>query len=159
MTSPQMTFRPISDKDIPFLKKLYASTREDEMKLSGWPKEQIERFLESQFLAQHQYYREMFSKAEFLLILLEGRPAGRLYLDRRKEEHRIVDIALMPEYRGKGYGGSLLRDLLAEASTRNKMVRIHVEHNNPALRLYQRLGFRQVGDQGVYLLMEWKPPA
>lgn len=157
MTSKKLTTRPIADEDIPFLKQVYASTRDDEMKLTGWPKEQIDRFIDMQFEAQHKYYQEMFPRAHYSLILLEDRPVGRLYLDRREDEHRIVDIALLPEYRGRGFGSRLLRDLLAEAATASKTVRIHVEHNNPALHLYRRLGFKRVDDHGVYYLMEWRP--
>jgi ribosomal protein S18 acetylase RimI-like enzyme len=51
-------------------------------------------------------------------------------------------------------GTSLLRDLLAEAEAMGKRVTIHVEHFNPALRLYRRLGFTEVADRGVYLLLE-----
>ncbi|MCP4663054.1 MAG: GNAT family N-acetyltransferase [bacterium] len=52
-----------------------------------------------------------------------------------------------------------IRYLLTEAEEAGKPVRIHVERFNPAMRLYERLGFTQVDDQGVYYLMEWSPPA
>jgi ribosomal protein S18 acetylase RimI-like enzyme len=110
-----------------------------------------------QFNAQHQFYQEQFSKAEFLIILSDGRPAGRLYLDRREDEIRIVDIALLPEYRGSGMGTSILKDVLAEGKEKNLPVRIHVERYNRALSLYNRLGFIRIGDNGVYYLMEWSP--
>ena len=45
-------------------------------------------------------------------------------------------------------------EVLDEAALLGKPVRIHVEKNNPAMHLYDRLGFRQVEDQGVYWLME-----
>ena len=48
-------------------------------------------------------------------------------------------------------------DLLVEAARDRKPVRIHVERHNPALRLYERLGFVRLGDNGVYYLMEWSP--
>ena len=82
-------------------------------------------------------------------------PIGRLYVDRRTEEIRIIDIALLPEYRGKGVGSKLIRALLDEAEQERMPVRIHVERFNPALRLYRRLGFKVVEDEGVYYLMEW----
>ena len=84
-------------------------------------------------------------------------PIGRLYIDRSEDEIRLIDIALLPEHRGKGIGGSLMRQTLDEARLAGKPVRIHVEHNNPARRLYDRLGFRPVEDQGVYDLLEWRP--
>ncbi len=152
-----VTFRPIAPADLEFLYRLYASTREAEMALLDWDEAQKAEFLRMQFNAQHTYYMQQFTRAEFQLILLEGKPAGRLYLDRRPDELRIIDIALLPAHRGQGIGTALLEDILDEAGRAGLPVRIHVERFNPALRLYQRLGFRHVDDNGVYYLMEWQP--
>ena len=78
-------------------------------------------------------------------------------MERRADEIRIIDIALLPKYRSKGLGGKLLKDLLDEAKTRQLPIRIHVERFNPALKLYERLGFKHIEDNGVYYLMEAKP--
>jgi ribosomal protein S18 acetylase RimI-like enzyme len=110
-----------------------------------------------QFVAQHKFYMEQFSAADFHIVELHDQPIGRLYVDRREDEIRIIDIALLPEHRNKGIGSALLKDILTEAHAAALPVRIHVERNNPALGLYQRLGFREIGDQGVYLLMECPP--
>ena len=151
-----LKFRPIAPKDEVFLNQLYASTRQEEMALTGWAPEKIKEFLDFQFKAQHAYYQEAFPKASFQLILLKNRPIGRLYIDRRVDEIRIVDIALLPDHRGKGIGKTLMQGVLKEGEKNNLPVRIHVEHNNPAMRLYERLGFRRSGDTGVYYLMEWE---
>jgi ribosomal protein S18 acetylase RimI-like enzyme len=89
--------------------------------------------------------------------LIENEPAGRLYVARWQREIRIVDIALLPAFRGRGIGSRLITELLEEGSRKGKNVSIHVETFNPAFRLYQRLGFEVVEDKGVYLLMEWHP--
>ena len=123
----------------------------------SWSESEKAEFLRQQFEAQHRFYREQFADAAFDIVLLDDRPVGRLYVDRRADEIRIIDIALLPEARGRGVGTSLMNDLLAEAARRGQPVRIHVERNNPALRLYGRLGFEQIEDQGVYYLMEWRP--
>jgi ribosomal protein S18 acetylase RimI-like enzyme len=86
-------------------------------------------------------------------------PVGRLYVDRRDDEIRILDIALIPEARGGGIGGLLLGDLIAEAGSARKPIRIHVERANRALSLYQRLGFSEIGQTDFYYLMEWNPGA
>ncbi|HEV3165935.1 MAG TPA: GNAT family N-acetyltransferase, partial [Isosphaeraceae bacterium] len=114
-------------------------------------------FLDMQFRAQHQFYHERFSQASFQLILRDGHPIGRLYVDRREDEIRIIDIAILPEHRNAGIGGVLLRALLSEAGEVGKPVRIHVEHYNRAMTLYQRLGFVPISEQGVHILMEWSP--
>ncbi len=152
-----ITFRPIRPEDKAFLYQVYASTREDELAHVPWDEEEKEAFLKMQFDAQHQYYQGQFPEAEFRIILRDGRPIGRLYVDRRQDEIRLIDIALLPGERGGGIGTLLLEDLLAEAAQVGKPVRIHVERFNPALRLYERLGFSRIGDQGVYHLMEWSP--
>jgi len=145
----------MTEKDKPFLEKLYASTRWEELQPVPWTDEEKLNFLKFQFEAQHDHYMKYFTDANFDLILHKKKPIGRLYLDRREDEIRIVDIALLPEYRNKGIGSKLLHDVMAEAQSKDILVRIHVEHNNPAMALYERLGFKKVNEEGVYWLMEW----
>ena len=122
-----------------------------------WDEATKRRFLRMQFEAQDRWYREQMPDTSFDVVLVGGEPAGRLYVDRREDEIRIVDIALLPEHRGHGIGTRLLRQLLAEADATATRVTIHVERFNPALRLYERLGFREIADRGVYLLLERQP--
>jgi ribosomal protein S18 acetylase RimI-like enzyme len=119
-----------------------------------WDDTAKEAFLRMQFSAQYAYYREQMPDASYQVVLLDGEPVGRLYVDRREDEIRIVDIALLPEHRRQGLGTTLLRELLGEADATGKRLTIHVERFNPALRLYERLGFVQVKDEGVYVLLE-----
>ncbi len=98
-----------------------------------------------------------FGDANLNLILLDGEPVGRLYLYHRKDEIRIIDLALLTEHRSQGIGSALLRDILDQATQAELPVRFHVERNNPALALYHRPGFCEIGDEGVYCLMEWEP--
>ncbi|NES22536.1 MAG: GNAT family N-acetyltransferase [Symploca sp. SIO3E6] len=151
------TFRPITPADLDFLYQVYASTREEELAVVDWSPEQKASFLEMQFNTQHTYYLQQFKQATFEIIEQEGKPIGRLYLDRRQTEIRIIDIALLPSYRNQGIGSRLLKDILAQGKQLGLPVRIHVEQFNPALRLYQRLGFQKIDDHGVYYLMEWSP--
>jgi ribosomal protein S18 acetylase RimI-like enzyme len=157
MKDAQIALRPIAPDDLRFLFTVYAGTRYEELAPLGWSAEQQDFFLMQQFDSQHRYYQDNYSHADFQVILVNGQPAGRLYLDRAADEIRIVDIALLPEYRRAGVGSRLLADVLAEAAQVGKPVRIHVEKFNPALQLYQRLGFAIVEDRGVYLFMEWTP--
>ncbi len=152
-----ITLRPIRDGDRAFLRRLYGSTRADELAATDWSEEDKERFLDFQFGAQHAYYQEQFPDARYDLVLVDGEPAGRLYVDRRQDEIRLIDIALLPAFRRRGLGGELMRRVLAEGRKAGLPVQIHVEQNNPAMRLYDRLGFRRVEDQGVYWLMRWEP--
>lgn len=157
--TPTSTLRSISEGDQPFLYRLYASTREDELALLDWTPQQKQAFLVMQFRAQHTYYMQEFAGSSFDIIEQTGEPIGRLYVDRRRDEIRIIDIALLPQWRGRGIGSRYLQDLQAEGRERCLPLRIHVESNNPAMRLYTRLGFRKIETNGVYWLMEWQAAA
>jgi ribosomal protein S18 acetylase RimI-like enzyme len=108
-----------------------------------------------QFRAQHTHYQTHYPTADWLVTTHAGEDIGRLYVERWPSQHRIIDIAFLPEHRGAGFGTALLTDLMDEAAAAGKAVSIHVEKFNPAMRLYRRLGFEQVEDKGVYDLMRW----
>jgi GNAT superfamily N-acetyltransferase len=150
-----LSLRPVTDADLPFLFDLYASTREEELAPVPWTAEQKDAFLRQQFGAQHSWWQTHYTGARFDLVLVDGARAGRLYVDVWEREIRIVDIALMPEHRGRGIGTLLLERVFAEGDAAGKPVSIHVEVFNPARRLYTRLGFVEKGMHGdVYILME-----
>ncbi len=152
--SGDIELRPITDADRELLLRIYASTRADELTLAPWTDEQKRVFLLSQFEMQHSHYVASYPGASFDVVLVDGEPAGRLYAHRRADEIRIVDIALLPGHRGRGIGGRLLAALIDEAERASRTLTVHVLRGNPARRLYERLGFRQTRDDGVYDLME-----
>ena len=157
MRSAETTLRPITPEDRDFLLRVYASTREEELALTSWDESQKREFLAGQFAAQDTWYHERYPGATLDVILVDGVPAGRLYVHRREREIRLMDIALLPDFRGAGIGTRLLNGLFAEAAAAGKTLTIHVEAYNPARRLYERLGFQKIGEHGVYHLMEWTP--
>jgi ribosomal protein S18 acetylase RimI-like enzyme len=153
-----LSLRPIAAEDMSFLLRVYRSTREEELAMVvDWSDEQKDWFILMQFNAQHTWYQEHYVGASFDVILDDGVPAGRLYVHRREKEIRLVDISFVPEFRGRGLGTGLLRDLCAEAEAAGKPLTIHVEKYNPAMRLYERLGFIRIDETGPYDLMEWRP--
>jgi ribosomal protein S18 acetylase RimI-like enzyme len=152
-----VALRPVEPGDEELLFQIYASTRAEELAVVPWDDAQKHAFMRAQFDAQDRWYREHYAGASFDVVVIGGEPAGRLYVYRGEAEIRIVDIALLPDRRGDGVGSALLRDLIAEADAAGKRVTIHVERFNPALRLYERLGFSVAEDKGVYLLLERLP--
>lgn len=152
-----ITRRPARPGDRAFLLAVYSSTRERELALVPWSDEQKRAFCEMQFNAQDLDYHRNYPDATYEVIVVNGQPAGRLYVGRWPDEIRIVDITLMAQFRGQGIGTRLLQELQAEAATAKKLLRIHVERENPALRLYQRLGFHLLEEKDVYLFLEWSP--
>ena len=154
-----ISLRPETDDDLEFTAALYASTREEELRPVQWSDEQKAAFLRQQFDAQRMHYRQNYDAAEFSIIVDDGVPVGRLYIHRNGDDVRLMDIGLMPDHRGRGLGEMLVRRILDAAATEGNTVSIHVEMYNPAMRMYQRLGFQQIDTYGVYHLMEWRPGA
>jgi ribosomal protein S18 acetylase RimI-like enzyme len=149
--------RPVTGDDRAFLVELYGSVREPELDHLPWEDATKRAFVEQQFAAQDAHYRAHYDGASLDLVEVDGVPAGRLYVHRGPTDMRIMDIALAPAFRGRGIGARLLRMLIAEADESGCKLSIHVEMNNAARRLYQRLGFRHAGGHGIYVLME-RPP-
>jgi ribosomal protein S18 acetylase RimI-like enzyme len=156
-TVGRQALRPAGPGDAELLYRIYASTREDELAVVPWDAAQKEAFLRMQFAAQDRYYHANFPDASYDLIVSGDEVLGRLYVDRGEAAWLVLDLALLPGHRGQGIGTQLLTEVLAEAGAASKPVQMHVEQFNPAQRLYDRLGFRMIADQGVYLLLEWQP--
>ena len=150
-----VTLRPVTEADREFLIGVYASTRDEELSQVAWAPGQREVFVRMQFAAQDASYRQQNPAGAFDVIEVDGRPAGRLYVDRRPGELRIVDVSLLPEFRGAGVGAHLISHLTQEAAGSGCLVSIHVEIHNRAAELYSRLGFVVAGEAGVYRRMEW----
>jgi ribosomal protein S18 acetylase RimI-like enzyme len=152
-----LRLRPVADADRAFLVELYGGTREEELGRVQWDDGARRAFVEHQFAAQDAHYRANYPGATLDVIEVDGVSAGRLYVHRGPSDIRIMDIALVPEFRGRGIGTTLLRGLMEEADASARKLSIHVEMNNPARSLYDRLGFEPAGAHGVYVLMERTP--
>jgi ribosomal protein S18 acetylase RimI-like enzyme len=157
-----VALRPAVAEDREFLVGLYGSTRDVELSQVAWAPGQREAFVRMQFDAQDRDYRARNPQASFDVVEVGGAPAGRLIVDRRDGEIRILDISLLPEVRGAGIGTGLIRKVQDEAASTGRPLTVHVETHNPAVTLYARLGFEPVSQQasevGVYRLMRWRAP-
>ncbi|WP_224371930.1 GNAT family N-acetyltransferase [Hyalangium versicolor] len=158
--SHPFSLRPVQPADDAFLVELYASTRPDIASL-GLPAAQRDMLLRVQWMAQRQGYQSRYPHSQHELVLVSERPAGRLWVARESEELRLVDISLLPAHRGTGVGTALLRALQQEATEAGKPLRLSVARDNPARRLYARLGFTAVAgtedSADPYLALEWRP--
>jgi GNAT superfamily N-acetyltransferase len=154
-----VTLRPVAAEDETFLLNAYGSVRAAELAQVPWSEAQRNAFLKMQFDSQQLHYRTHNPEATHDIILLNERPVGRLYVARRDREIRILDITVLPRYRNRGTGTSLIKGLIDEAARVEKPLNIYVEFYNPSLRLFERLGFLKVDrpdDDGVNHLMEWR---
>ncbi|MCD9187396.1 MAG: GNAT family N-acetyltransferase [Pyrinomonadaceae bacterium] len=148
---------PVHESDGALVEEIYFYTRNEEFAATGWGDEQLKPFLKMQCDFQRQSYNMQFPTAEFSMIVFEDKKVGRLIVDRSEDEIRLVDIAILPEFRSLGIGGQLIGDLFIEAEKSNIPVGLQVEKNNQkAFRLYQKLGFEIVGEDDIYISMEKK---
>ncbi|MDX1545462.1 MAG: GNAT family N-acetyltransferase [Rhodothermales bacterium] len=155
MDPARLRLRPARAEDDAFLYRLYVSTRADEVAAWGLDPETLDPLLRMQFAGQRGQYAAQFPAADHHIVLLDGRPAGRIYVDRSEERLLLIDVAVLPEYRGQGVGTALLRSLIEEAAA--LPVDLSVVRTNPARRLYERLGFAVVSEDAVYLRMRHAP--
>jgi hypothetical protein len=153
-----LSYRAPTPADEDFLFALYASTRQDEMSITGWDEAQKNAFLRSQFDAQRTHYQHHFSGAEHNLLIVEGKPAGRMMIHRNGSETLLVDLSLLPKFCNAGIGSYLIKRLLGDEGAKGNSVRLHVLKFSRALPLYSRLGFSQLADKGMHLEMIWRPP-
>ena len=151
------SLRPASAADSDFLFYVYASTREDEMASWGWSDAQRSSFLRMQYEVRARGYSASYPSAETSIILLGDTPAGSLILSRGPGEIRLVDIALLPQFRNRGLGEYLIRMLLSDAARSKSAVRLSVLRGNRAAHLYERLGFEVTGGDAMYCEMECTP--
>jgi len=152
----KVSLRPVTTEDEAFLYELYKTTRAEEMAHVPWNDEQREAFLKMQFSAQQTHYSTYYKGASHDIILFGEQPVGRLYVAREEDGIRILDITILPEHRNKGLGTPLIKELMAEAVHARLPLSIYVEFYNPSHRLFDRLGFSKVKDDGFNHLLEWK---
>lgn len=155
--STRLSLRAASGDDHAFLVALYGTARGD-LALAPLDDDQREALIRMQFRAQDLHFRQHHPDARFDVVELDGRPAGRLYVDRLNDDIRIIDITLLPEHRGQGYGAALIRAVQDEAAASGRTVSLHVASGNRAAALYERLGFRLVADLRVYRQLRWRAP-
>jgi GNAT superfamily N-acetyltransferase len=158
-----ITLRPMTDGDLPFLQQVHHSTRWDELAPTGWPDAAKTGFLDQQFAFQHRQYRAGFVGAAFSIVLYRGQPIGRFYVDRTTRSLHVIDISLLPEWRGRGLGTTLITGLQDEVRAGSfDRIGLNAEINGAARRLYQRLGFVAVNPPDefprLYVELVWPAP-
>lgn len=157
MASPIIALTTASDDDFPFLVEVYASTRADVAALADWSAEEKLVFVSQQLDLQHRSYDLQFPGHTRALVVVDGVAAGRLYVHRTEDEIHVIDIALLPAFRGRGLGSRLLAGILAEGDRTGRPVTIYVEKPNPARNLYLRLGFVPSEHDQLYDFMRREP--
>jgi ribosomal protein S18 acetylase RimI-like enzyme len=86
-------------------------------------------------------------KAETVGVVVMNKTGMQGYIP----ENILVYIAVHPDKRGKGLGSQLIREVFSNTEGN---IALHVEYDNPAKRLYERLGFTT-----KYAEMRWQKDA
>ena len=154
--SDGITLRPVRESDHAFLLAVYAGTRAPELDHVPWSAEQKDAFVRMQYTAQTSHYVAEFPQATHEVICAGEIPVGRLYLDRAEDAFKVLDIAVLPEYRRRGIGSVVLRRIQDEARRAGKPVTVYVETFDPSLQLFRQLGFQTAAEQGFQLLLRWE---
>jgi ribosomal protein S18 acetylase RimI-like enzyme len=151
----EVTVRPVSlPADAELLISVYAGTRQPELSMLGWSEAQTEAFIRMQFDAQTRHYGSVYPRAGASVIEVDGQAAGRLIVDRSEAEIRIVDLALLPEFRRAGVGSAVVQRILVEADASGLPIRCHVEQSNDARRFWEHFGLVATGLDGAHIAME-----
>ena len=148
-----ISLRQATPDDEPFLLGVYASTRDEELAGLDWDDNQKHAFIKMQFLVRERSY----PRGDDRIVLMNGRPIGRMLVNRSDSAILLTDIALLTEYRNAGIGSGLIQDLMKEAADSAKPLHLHVLETSAAVRLYERLGFSRLGTEAAYLEMKWDP--
>jgi GNAT superfamily N-acetyltransferase len=159
LPAERITVRGEAGDDLDFSAALYALTRQAELATVDWTDAQKQAFCRQQFDAQHAHYRQHYPKAQLLMVERDGVPVGRLYFEQTGKELRLMEVTLVESARNQGIGGAISDTLLRHAHAVGIPMGLHVEPFNPARRLYERQGFREVELRGLYLYMVCQPQA
>lgn len=144
------------DGDDAFAAALYSATRDDLRQMQAEPA-LIEELIAMQRRMQSHGYRQHFPQAAYLVLLYGDIPIGRLVIEQREQALRVVDIAVLPEARGRGAGSAVLRCLQSLAEAQQLQIHLGVNRNNLAARkLYLRLGFQVQAEDQVQEQLVWR---
>ncbi|WP_342545621.1 GNAT family N-acetyltransferase [Lysinibacillus sp. FSL K6-4013] len=137
------------------LYSLFVSTRKSEFAILEWDEQQIEGLLRMQYDAQKAFYQQQFPNAKYEIIMYEGLGIGRLITEIQQEAIRLIDIFIIPEYRGRGICTALLSEFQHVAAELRLPIELNVLMGNPAQRLYERCGFVVTGEVVPHVMMAW----
>jgi ribosomal protein S18 acetylase RimI-like enzyme len=149
-----VTLRLESSADEAFLRHLIVETVAEEWGAVAWPEPMRSHLLEVQYAARRQSRRVDFPDATGRVIQADEESAGWVVTASLPHEMHIVDIMILPKMRGRGIGTAAIQTVLSTAAHAGKPVRLSVNRmNRGATRLYERLGFRKIGeDEGQYFM-------
>ncbi|GAA5526307.1 N-acetyltransferase [Herpetosiphon gulosus] len=153
-----LSLRAATPKDESLLLNLYASTRAAELARVDWDETRKADFIKMQYHAQHAHYMQHYPDGNYQIVLYKAKPVGNWYTFQSLTLMRVLDITILPQFRGRGIGRQLMTQFIAEAKASQRRIRLYVYKENPQVSTwYERLGFQAVGGLSMYTEMEWRP--
>jgi ribosomal protein S18 acetylase RimI-like enzyme len=157
MNRAKLSLRPAQMGDDEFLFQLFVERNTARFAPLGWSDTQLRSMLQMQYRARVAGYAQQFANLErFVICIADQQPIGEVLLYRTNQEMRIVDICISDEYREQGIGTQVLSELQREAATTGSAITLSVDHENPARKLYERLGFFETGCNALQAEMRWQ---
>lgn len=151
-----LTLRLATTNDRPFLLQLFASSRPLFSQM-GLPEHAVAQLAEQQFQLQQASYRQQAANAEVFIVLLHNTPAGQITVHHSNQDIRLMDLAIVKQHQGQGYGTALIKALQILASQQQLPLKLSVDSaNQRALALYLELGFAITQQQEFYYSMCWQ---
>ena len=146
--------RPAVLEDEEFLRTLFAETN---VTLQALPLELQASLIDMQYRGRKMTYSAEYPEAKDSIACLDdGTPVGRHLVERKTDGFRGIDLAIMPQWQGRGIGTRILEDLAQESRQAGVKFSLRVVKANPALRLYLRLGFEISAADEMAYEMVWK---
>jgi ribosomal protein S18 acetylase RimI-like enzyme len=102
---------------------------------------------------QRVSFAAQWKREEVRIISVDGKDVGWLQVAELPKEIRLQKFFVSPQYQRSGIGSEVLSNLLATWRSTGKKIVLKVLKNNPARRLYERLGFSVVAEAGVVFRM------
>jgi ribosomal protein S18 acetylase RimI-like enzyme len=153
MEAPGFRLRPAVLEDEKFLRMLFAETN---VMLQAFPLELQASLLDMQYRGRELTYSTEYPQAQNSIICLDEEACvGRLLIDRSAKTFRVIDLAILPQWQGRGIGTGILKDLAQESRHRGVTLNLRVTKENRALGLYSRLGFEIEGGDEISHEMSW----
>lgn len=146
-----VALREATPEDGAFLTDLFVQVRSHVFAPLGMSPEQLKPMLDMQYHGRDRQYRADFPEAVTYLLERAGEPVGACIMCSQPDHLRLIDISIARDHQGAGLGRALLEDVKRQAPK----LCLKVESLNPARRLYERAGFKETSDDGMYASMEW----
>jgi ribosomal protein S18 acetylase RimI-like enzyme len=148
--------RPAGIEDSEICLQLFGERHISRFAALEWNEEQLTVLLQMQYRARCTGYKARFPGLEsFMICDGDHQPVGELLVCGNEDRVRVVDISLFRVCQGRGIGTRLLLDLQDQAGAKGQMLELSVDHENPARRLYERLGFEVIGSDALQAEMIW----